>query len=563
MSRKGKDIGWLLVALLGLVIANVLSGRLFFRMDFTSEGRYSLSDSTVSMLRNMEEPAIVTVYLEGKFPPGFKRLQIATRELLEEFRYQAGNNIQYRFVDPFSGKDPEEQALMQQELVEKGIQPFSLTFADETGRQERSIIPSATISYRGHEAKVDLLEELAGLDPSLADQALNTSIERLEFGFASALYKLHTYENRPKIAFSFGHGELPQGLIADFLISLKDYYTVEGIVLNNQLNALNQSYSCLVIAKPDSVFKDAEKFVIDQYIMRGGRVLWLLDQVDVDLDSLRTSPKGYTIALPKDVGLNDILFKYGVRVNYNLIQDASCAPIPVVTGMVGDRPKEELLPWFFYPVVLPDDRHAITSRVGPIRFEFPSSLDTVKVKGIEKTILLNSGLVSRSLMTPARVGLQSVTEKASPERFNSPSQPMAILLEGNFESAFKGRLLPTSDYPFVERGKSSKMIVVGDGDVVKNRFNSRQNRPFKLGEDPASGFFFEGNKNFLMNAIHYLANDAWFISIRNKRFQIRNLDPLKVESNGRFWQMVQIVLPVVYIILLWFGVQWIQKRTYA
>ncbi len=563
MSRKRKDIGWLLIALLVLVFANAVFSRLFFRVDFTSEGRYSLSDSTISMLRNMEEPAIITVYLEGSFPPGFKRLQIATRELLEEFRYQAGNNIQYRFVDPFSGKDPEEQALMQQELVEKGIQPFSLTFADETGRQERSIIPAATISYRGHEAKVDLLEELAGLDPSLADQALNTSIERLEFGFASALYKLHTFENRPKIAFSFGHGELPQGLIADFLISLKDYYTVEGIVLNNQLNALNKSYSCLVIAKPDSLFKDAEKFVIDQYVMRGGRVLWLLDQVNVDLDSLRTSPKGYTIALPKDVGLNDLLFKYGVRINYNLIQDASCAPIPVVTGMVGDRPKEELLPWFFYPVVLPDDRHMLTSRVGPIRFEFPSSLDTVKVQGIEKTILLNSGPVSRSLMTPARVGLQSVTEKASPERFNSPNQPMAVLLEGKFESAFKGRLLPTSDYPFVERGQSSKMIVVGDGDVIKNRFNSRQQRPFKLGEDPASGFFFEGNKNFLMNAVHYLANDAWFIAIRNKRFQMRNLDPLKVESNGKFWQMVQIIFPVIYILVLWFGVQWIQKRNYA
>jgi gliding-associated putative ABC transporter substrate-binding component GldG len=231
--------------------------------------------------------------------------------------------------------------------------------------------------------------------------------------------------------------------------------------------------------------------------------------------------------------------------------------------MVGDRPKEELLPWFFYPVVLPDDRHILTSRVGPIRFEFPSSLDTVKVQGIEKTILLNSGPVSRSLMTPARVGLQSVTEKASPERFNSPNQPMAVLLEGKFESAFKGRLLPTSDYPFVERGQSSKMIVVGDGDVIKNRFNSRQQRPFKLGEDPASGFFFEGNKNFLMNAVHYLANDAWFIAIRNKRFQMRNLDPLKVESNGKFWQMVQIILPVIYIFLLWFGVQWIQKRNYA
>jgi len=199
MNRKYKDIAWLFAVLGILVGINALSGRLFFRWDFTSEGRYSLSDSTISMLRNMEEPAIVTVYLEGNFPPSFKRLQTATRELLQEFRYQAGNNVQYRFVDPFSGKDPEEQALMQQELVEKGIQPFSLTFADETGRQERSIIPAATISYRGHEAKVDLLEELAGLDPALADQALNTSIERLEFGFASALYKLHTFENRPKI----------------------------------------------------------------------------------------------------------------------------------------------------------------------------------------------------------------------------------------------------------------------------------------------------------------------------------------------------------------------------
>ena len=395
MDRKGKDIFWLVAALAVIAGINVVSGRLFFRLDFTSEGRYSLSDSTIAMLRNMEEPAIVTVYLEGKFPAGFKRLQTATRELLEEFRYQAGNNLQYRFVDPFTGKNPEEQALMQQELVEKGIQPFSLTFADETGRQERSIIPAATISYRGQEAKVDLLEELAGLDPSLADQALNTSIERLEFGFASALYKLHTFERRPKIAISFGHKELPQGLIADFLLTLKEYYTVEGLVLNNQLNTLNKSYACLVLAKPDSTFGEAEKFAIDQYLMRGGRILWLLDQVAVDLDSLKSSPKGYTIALPKDLGLNDLLFKYGVRINYNIIQDASCAPIPVVTGMVGGQPKEELLPWFFYPVVLPDDRHLLSSRVGPIRFEFPSSIDTVKLSGIQKTVLLRSGPVSR------------------------------------------------------------------------------------------------------------------------------------------------------------------------
>jgi ABC-2 type transport system permease protein len=546
--------------LLGLVfVLNLLSQTGFFRIDLTEEGRYSLSDSTVAMLESMEEPAIITVYLEGDFPANFKRLRNATQELLDEFRSYGGSNLQYRFVDPFAGKNKEEQAQMYQELIEKGLKPFTVSFTEQGGSQQKMIFPEAIVAYRGRETRVPLLQNQQGRDPEVA---LNQSIEQLEFAFASGLYKLHTYESRPKVALSFGHGELPQGLMADFLETLKDYYVVEAVEIKNDLEILTQAYRCLIVAKPYQAFDDASKFIIDQYIMHGGRVLWLVDPVLTSMDSLRTTGLSYTVAVPQDLNLNDMFFRYGFRMNYDLVQDARCAFIPVVTGMDGDQPREELLPWFYYPVVVPGSQHFLSENVGPIRLEFASTVDTVNSQGVQKSILLTSSDLTRVPKAPTRVALQSVSEIPVPERFNQPNRTLAVLLEGRFSSAFQQRIVPKANKPFKAESEPTRMIAVADGDIVKNKFSASRQQPFPLGLDPVSGVYYPGNKNFLLNCVNYLADDGWFIPLRNKRFQIRLLNRKAVEEKGRSWQTFNVVFPLAFMLIFAFLFNFVRNRRF-
>jgi ABC-2 type transport system permease protein len=559
MNKKQKDL--LILPLMFLVLVGVywLSGLYYVRFDMTHEKRFSLSDSTVSMLKTLEEPILITVYLEGDFPAGFKRLRNATEEILDEFKAYAGGNLSYRFMDPFADKTVEEQREMYDYLVNtEGLTPTDLNVKTTDGMRYQSIFPGATVAYKGYSRPVSLLEPQHMQDPQWV---LNKSIEKLEYAFATALYQLEKLENRPKIAVAFGHGQLPQALMADFLFSLKDFYRVEGVVLDNNLLTLNQSYKCLIIAKPDSLFRDAEKFVIDQYIMRGGRVLWLIDQVATSLDSLKSSGSAYTVAINKELGLNDMFFKYGFKINYDLIQDAQCGYILIQTGVVNNSPREELMPWFFHPVILNDVGHPLSRNIGPVKLEFASSIDTnVYSPGISKEILLSSSNMSRVLMTPVRVALGMALEEPDEQRFNKQNIPVAIKLDGVFTSAFEGRLAPLAEFPMENQSKPTRMIVVSDGDIVKNKFSAAKKDYLPLGLDPVAGAFYPGNMNFLMNCVNELTDDSWIVPLRSKQFQIRLLDRKALRKSASMWKVINTGLPL--LLLMFFGIVWhiIQKK---
>ncbi len=561
MNTKRKNVWMVLGAFLGLVLLNVLASRMVLRIDLTDDQRFSLSDSTITFLENLEDDVLVTVYLEGDFPAGFKRLRNSTMEILEEFRSYNPSHFHYRFMDPFADKTTEEQAEMYQDLVERGLQPTDLNINTATGMQYKKVFPGALISYRERELPVSLLEPQNGRDPVVV---LNQSVERLEYALATTLYRLAQFDNRKKVAISVGHGELPQALMADFLYQLSDFYQLEGLMLGEDLSLLNPSHSCLILAKPDSMFKDAEKVAIDQYIMQGGSVLWLIDQVYTSMDSLRISKRPFTVAINRELGLNDMFFHYGFRINYDLVQDAQCGAIPIVTGMVNNEPKEELLPWFYYPVVIPDGRHPLVKNTGPIRLEFASTIDTFGLEGVKTDLLLTTSTLSRNLLAPVRVGLSVATEKPTPERFNKPNLPLAVRLEGTFPSAFEGRIVPLGNRPFKASSEpGTKMIVVSDGDIAKNKFSASRREHLPLGADPAAGIFYPGNMNFLMNCVNDLTGDGWLVPLRSKQFQIRLLDKNEIRAKGNQWIWACTLLPLAFIGLLGGVWNWNRRRKFV
>lgn len=558
-QRKNKDLTQLALGLVILIIINVLASWRFERFDMTAENRYSISDSTKSILRKMDDVMLVTIYLEGKdFPVGFKRLQNSTKELLDEFKYYAKDKIEYRFVDPFANPDQKVQADIYYELIDKGLVPTDLTVKDVKGRTNRYIFPGAVISYKGKEEVVQLLQSQFNQHPDLV---LNQSIEKLEYEFSKAMYKLMNFQKKKSVLFSRGHGEMNEMLIADFIYSLRDFYEVEGVEIKNNIDVLNQTVSCLVIAKPDSSFDDASKFIIDQYIMRGGKVLWLVDNVFANLDSLKSS--GFTFGIPNNLNLYDQLFKYGVRVNPTLIQDAQCAPIPINTGNYGTQSKQEMLPWYYSPVIVPDGEHPIVKNLNSVKLEFANTLDTIKTPGIKKTILLQSSALTKVLYAPVRIALNVVEQKPTPQNFNKSGQFISVLLEGEFKSIFENRLVEKSGRGLVTKSKPTKMIVVGDGDIAKNLFNSKEKSYVPLGLDPRTGVYYGGNKNFLLNAMNYLTDDSWFIPLRSKEFRIRLLDKTKTSSLKIRWQILNTIVPIIWVLIFGWIYNYIRKRKFA
>jgi len=573
-KRKGRDLLQLLTGLIVVIVLNVASSYKFKRLDLTAEKRYSLSDSTKKTLGNLDDNMLVTVYLEGKdedLNAGFKRLKNATRELLQEFRFYAKGNFEYRFVDPFAevGSDPEMQKNIYFQLTEKGLVPTDIMEKTASGQKVRQIFPGAIVSYGGSEVPVQLLESQFNQP---AEFTLNQSIERLEYNFAVAFHKVMNFKKKKQVVFSRGHGEMFELNLADMVTSLREFYEVSAVDINNNLNALSgNDIECLIIAKPDSAFDDASKFVIDQYIMKGGKVLWLLDNVFTSLDSI--GAKNYTVALPYDLGLYEQLFKYGVRINPTIIQDAECAKIRVDIGNFGTQANEQLAPWYYYPVITPDSKHPIVKDINSIKLEFANSMDTIKVPDVKKTILLHTSNMTKVQYAPVRISLNVVEQTPTPENFSKDSVPVAVLLEGEFNSMFAGRIVELGSVKAINKSKPTKMIVVSDGDIIKNAYNRKDYNTLPLGLDPMSGTYYAGNKTFLLNAVNYLTDDTWFIPLRSKDFRIRLLDKAKLNQKINlgikkvpmkgFLQAVNIIVPILIIVIFGIVYNIIRKRRFA
>lgn len=561
-----------LVTVVGIVIAlNILSGFFFTRFDLTSEKRYTLSDQSKELLEGIDDVVYLKVYLDGELPAGFRRLRDRTREMLDEFRAYSNNNIEYEFINPSNQPDEKSRNELYRQLAKQGLMPTNIQIKAEDGVEQKLIFPGAIMTYRGEETALQLLKSQMG---ALPEEMLNSSIEDLEFEMTNAIRKL-TEVRAERVGFVTDHGELSERQVADMARSLSEYYQLERVKIDGKLNSLVSraegdsgavifpKYKAIVIAKPDTAFSEEDKFMIDQYVMYGGRVLWLVDPIFCNMDSLRYSPS--TLAVPISLNLEDMLFKYGVRINTDLIQDARCAAIPGPSGYVGDQLQWALQPWVYFPIVVPETEHPVVRNLNGIKLEFACSIDTVGGRGIKKTVLLRTSDKSRALRTPTKVSLDVMVEEPTPEQFNKPNMPVAVLLEGRFESVFKNRLTSMikqdQSIKFRDEGKRTKMIVVSDGDVMRNHINP-DGTYLPTGFDKYTSQQF-GNKKFLLNAINYLCDDENLTAIRSRALEIRLLDRKKAEAERTKWQFINVGIPILLIILFGILNAYLRKKRYA
>lgn len=547
----------------------MLTSRFHYSFDLTEEKRFTLSPSTKQLLRNMDEVAVVTIYLKGKFPAGFQRLAASTREKLQNFKDVAGKNIVFRFIDPFEGKSEAEKGPIFQELAKKGIMGLNLQVQGgaEEGYSEKVIFPYALVRYHDREYPVNLLDNNhQGMSPM---QILNYSESLLEYKFATAFNTL-SQVTPAKIAYIMGHGESLGPNTADALRALRSLYILDTLDLPGSIRIPGPGiglYEAIIINKPKSAFDDKDKFKIDQYVMHGGHVLWLIDPLDASMDSMGRTQS--FITRDRQLNLDDILFKYGARVNPDLIEDMSCNPIEVVVGMQGDQQQKDLRSWIYFPVFVPSSKHPIVHNLDPVMGVFASSIDTVGNADIKKTVLLTSSRYSRTAPNPVRVSLSMLNFPMEEKMFNDPYKISAVLLEGTFRSVFTNQLEPSFirllkdslHMPFKTVGeRPASMIVVSDGDIIENDYSPR------LGTMEMGYWRFTqnrfANKTFLLNCMEYLTDKSGLLESRSKDVKLRLLDNGRVKTEKQKWQIVNIAMPIALVLIFASCYLFFRKRRY-
>ncbi len=550
---------------LGLIIgialfANVLGNVFFTHLDLTEDQRFTLTDPTRQMLKKLDAEVYIKVLLEGEFNAGFKRLQRSVTEMLDDFKSESGF-ITYSYSNP-GGGTVEEINARRTELAKEGIIPTNLRIKTTEGTEEKLIYPYAKISYKGRTAVVDLLdEEAVGANP---DEKLNTSISQMEYKFANAFHKLQSGA-KEVIAFTVGHGELGERERADLVRSLRAYYEVGTFKLDSS-TVIPQEVKTLIVAKPRAPFSDRDLFLLDQYVMNGGSVLWLVDPLNVELDSLRN--QNSYIARDYPLNINDMLFKYGARVNPDLVLDLQCSKIPMVIDQKGSM---DLFPWYYFPIIVPNSDHPVVRNLDGINLYFPSSIDTIKTKTpVKKTVLLTTSGNSKLQPNITRLNFEILRygdEIAA--SFDKKDIPVAVLMEGVFPSFFENRVTQEMQASLQQIGQEYKvqsaptrMIVVADGDVARNFVNPKTGQPLALGFNPIDRFTYS-NKDFLLNAIEYLRDDAGIIAARGREVKLRLLDTTKAKAEETFWTLLNIGGPLVLLGLFGAGYTWFRRRKYA
>ncbi len=545
MNKKFQHI---VLALIGLLVVNYIANSVYKRFDLTQDKRYTLSEVSENLIDKIDAPLTIHVYLEGEFPAEFKRLQIETRQFLEEL--QAKNtNIRFRFINPDN---------IREQLVKKGMMPSQLTVEEDGKLSEAIIFPWAEVSYG---KKIELVSLLPNTIAKTQEAQLQNAVEKLEYSFANALHNISQKE-RQKIAVLAGNGEL-QDIYQYSLLSEvgKKYrlakFTLDSVASNPQKTLKDlRNYDLAIIAKPTERFTEEEKFTVDQFITNGGKSLWMIDNNYADTDSLYN--EGKMLAFPRDLNLTDLLFGYQVRVNNKLIQDLYAAKIPLATGNVGNQTQFQHLNWFYHPLVNGNPYHPITKNVLPVRFRFTTQIDTLK-GNLKKTPLLVTSVLTKKIGTPNFVELQSIAKEPQENEFAAGPQLLAVLLEGNIPSAYKNRIKPFNTPDFKAESGANKMIVIADGDIGSNQI--LKGKPHDLSLDKWTGEQF-GNKEFLINAIDYLLDDSGLIQLRNKTIQINLLDKQRAFAEKSYWQFINIGIPLVLLALFGFGFNYWRKKKY-
>lgn len=545
--------------LLIVVGINIASHFVFKRFDLTADKRYTLSETSLKIIDEVTQPLYVDVFLEGNFPGEFKKLQTETQQLLEEFKSK-NPNIIFQFVNPMEDEEVDKDILFQS-FMERGLTPVNVTLNDKGQQTQEVVFPWAIATYGDKSVKVPLLKNMIGA--STAEKVVS-SVQHLEYAFVNA-FNTVSKEKQKKIAILNGNGELEDKYIADFARSVKENYYIGPFTLDSVAKQPTETlkylkkYDLVVIAKPTEVFTDAEKQVIDQYVINGGKTIWLMDQVNMEMDSLMQT--GENLAFPRDLNLNDMFFKYGIRIQPDLIKDVMATPISLATGDKGSATQYTQFPWMFSPMIYPNSKNPIVSNLDGIKFEFASPIELLK-NDIKKTVLLTSSQYSRLVGTPTEVNLNMVEERPEQKEFEgNGNYPVAVLLEGKFHSVFENRVLAFKEASFSNSGKDSKMIVISDGNVIKNQLDKNY-QPLELGFDKWTNTLY-ANKEFMLNCVNYLLDDNGLINIRSKEVDLPMLDKEKVYAQYTTSQIITVGLPLV--VLLLFGVLFtiLRKRKYS
>lgn len=547
--NKVSNISKILILIVSLWGLNFISSKIYQRFDLTEDGRYTLSDTSIKILDQVDSRLLINVYLEGDFPSEFKRLQDETAQLLEEIKI-INPKIRFRFLDPIEN-NPES-------LIEKGLQPSQLSVEQNGSTSEIVIFPWALVKNGPKTEKVSLLKDT---NARSQDEQMQSAIQNLEYAFIDAIHKV-TSKKEKKIAIIKGNGELQDIYIADFLRKIGEYYhlapfTLDKVEANPTVTVkhLNE-YDLAIIAKPTERFTDKEIFTLDQFVMGGGKALWLVDQVHAELDSLMTV--GETLAYTRDLNLTDLFFSYGVRFKRSLVQDLYSSKIPLATGKLGNQTQFSQFLWNYYPLTQTTNNHPINTNIELVSFKFSSGIELLK-NDLKKTVLLQSSPLSRTVGSPTIISLKSINEKPDPTTFSPGNFPMAVLLEGKFKSAYANRIQPFKLDALKSSSENQKMIVISDGDLIANEISRGQPEP--LGVDKYTGQQY-GNKEFLLNCVNYLLDDSGLIQIRSKTINLKTLDREKSLQERFYYQVLNVIVPLLFTALFGIGFYQVRKKKY-
>lgn len=561
------------ITLVIIVAVNVIGSFIYTRFDLTNEKRYTLSDTSKEILRNLDDYVYFRVYLEGDFPAGFKKLRKETKEMLDEFRAYS-KYIDYEFINPSESNDAAERNETYKLLYQSGLNPTELSIQSKDGAQQLIIWPSTLISYKEKEFPLDLLDTQLGKS---SDEALNNSSQNLEYKFISAIKDL-SQNKKPDIAFIEGHGELNENEVYDITKSLQKKYNVQRTALNEQITVLNKrtetkdssivinsNYDAIIIAKPTKPFSEKDKFIIDQYIMHGGKVLWLIDPVFATMDSLQASES--TMGNTLNLNLDDMFFKYGLRLNKNLLLDYNSAAIALKTGQMGGQAQIEYFRWYYFPLLNAASENSIVKNINPLKADFISSIDPViSDSDVQKIPLLKTSDYTKISVAPVFISLSMLRQKPDQRLFSQKGQNVAYLLKGEFESLYANRMtteiVESKEIGFKTSSEPTSMIVVADGDIIRNQFHIPKGYPLPLGFDQYTQITY-GNKDFIENAVSYLVDGEGLVGIRSRELKIRLLDMNKVNNNALLWQIVNVVLPSTIVIIFGLILALIRKRKYT
>ena len=565
MKNVGNYIKLIIIAAI-LIVINIIASYVHSYIDLTEEKRFTLAESTTNLLYEVEDRIIIKVLLEGKFPASFKRLQQATREMVGEFRDE-NSNIDYVFEDPTEG-DMDNVNNRIRSLAELGVVGRSLTYFEGKEKVQKLVFPYALVQYGDREVIVNLLETASG--PEDEESMLNKSVSLLEYKLANAVQKI-TARNQGNIVFTSGQGELEPKYRTSLKNELSRFYNIGDLPLDS-ITSIGQEADLVIVARPTKEFSLKNQFKLDQYVMNGGKIIWLIDKMDAHLDSIQK----YKFYVPKEypLGLDDMWFKYGARIQPNFVLDLQSTAIPQVIGQSGGRPQTQLFPWFYHPLVAPASTHPIVKNLDRVNMYWPSTIDTIQTKThVQKTVLLASSQYSRYQMNPVRLNFEILKVEPDPSKFNKGRQPVALMLEGQFPSLFENRVdesfkktLESINQPFRAVSVPTKQLIVSDSDFAANWFNERTQESYPMGYNPylpQGQNIFQGNQDFMINTIEYMISEGGVLEARNREVKLRLLNGPKVREEQTMWQLINIGLPLLFIILFGLVYNYLRRRKYS